>query len=459
MKTLKRILPLIVLLALVGGALVYLSRVTPAEGGPLTASGTVEAVQVLVAPESGGRVLEVLADEGDTVQAGDPLLRLDDELLQAQKRAAQTALEAAQANLEVARAAHETALAAVKAAQAQYDLTLYQARQADATARRTAWNAGQPADFKQPVWYFQKSEQVTAVQAEVEAARAALQAEEENLKRVLQASGGEKLTAAEERLAAARQAFLLADDLLARAQAQSDATLEARAQELYNAASAELDAAQLAYDRLLTNAAMNDVLEARARLAVARERYESALDRYNQLLTGEDSPQVQAAWATLQQAQAAAAQAEAAITQAEKAVAQAQAELDLLDLQIEKLTVRAPVSGVVLNRQVEPGEVLKPGGVAFTLGQIDRLTLTVYIPEDRYGEIRLGDTAIVRVDSFPNQTFSATVTRIADQAEYTPRNVQTAEGRSSTVFAVELAVSDPQGKLKPGMPADVEFGQ
>ncbi|RME38400.1 MAG: biotin/lipoyl-binding protein, partial [Deltaproteobacteria bacterium] len=318
MKTLKRVLPLIVILALVGAALVYLSRVTPAEGGPLTASGTVEAVQVLVAPESGGRVLEVLADEGDTVQAGDPLLRLDDELLQAQKRAAQTALEAAQANLEVARAAHETALAAVKAAQAQYDLTLYQARQADATARRTAWNAGQPADFKQPVWYFQKSEQVTAVQAEVEAARAALQAEEENLKRVLQASGGEKLTAAEERLAAARQAFLLADDLLARAQAQSDATLEARAQELYNAASAELDAAQLAYDRLLTNAAMNDVLEARARLAVARERYESALDRYNQLLTGEDSPQVQAAWATLQQAQAAAAQAEAAITQAEK---------------------------------------------------------------------------------------------------------------------------------------------
>ncbi|GAB4536073.1 MAG: hypothetical protein Fur0018_26590 [Anaerolineales bacterium] len=459
MKTLKRVLPPVILLALVGAALVYLSRVTPAEGGPLTASGTVEAVQVLIAPESGGRVVEVLAGEGDLVQAGAPLLRLDDALLQAQKRAAETALESAQANLAVARAAHETALAAVDAAQAQYDLALYQARQAEAAARRNAWNASQPTDFAQPVWYFQKSEQVTAAQAEVEAARAALQAEEENLQQVLQDSGGEKLMAAEERLAAAREAFLLADDLLARAQSQGNATLKARAQELYDAAAAELDAAQLAYDRLLTDAALTDVLEARARLAVARERYESALDRYDQLRTGEDSPQVQAAWAALQQARAAAAQAEAAITQAEKAVAQAQAERDLLDLQIEKLTVRAPVTGVVLNRQVEPGEVLKPGGVAFTLGQIDRLTLTVYVPEDRYGEIRLGDTAIVRVDSFPNQTFSATVTRIADQAEYTPRNVQTAEGRSSTVFAVELAVSDPQGNLKPGMPADVTFGK
>jgi HlyD family secretion protein len=65
----------------------------------------------------------------------------------------------------------------------------------------------------------------------------------------------------------------------------------------------------------------------------------------------------------------------------------------------------------------------------------------------------------VSVDSFPNQTFDATVTRIADQAEFTPRNVQTSEGRQTTVFAVKLAVQDPAGLLKPGMPADVAFDQ
>jgi HlyD family secretion protein len=63
----------------------------------------------------------------------------------------------------------------------------------------------------------------------------------------------------------------------------------------------------------------------------------------------------------------------------------------------------------------------------------------------------------VKVDSFPDARFSSQVRHIADQAEFTPRNVQTAEGRSSTVYAIKLTVTDPEGKLKPGMPADVTF--
>jgi HlyD family secretion protein len=81
------------------------------------------------------------------------------------------------------------------------------------------------------------------------------------------------------------------------------------------------------------------------------------------------------------------------------------------------------------------------------------------VPEDRYGEIQLGQQARVTVDSFPDENFEALVTHIADQAEYTPRNVQTAEGRRTTVFAVKLAVDNSAGKLKPGMPADVVFDQ
>ena len=63
------------------------------------------------------------------------------------------------------------------------------------------------------------------------------------------------------------------------------------------------------------------------------------------------------------------------------------------------------------------------------------------------------------VDSFPGTTFEAQVTYISDQAEFTPRNVQTVEGRSSTVYAIKLLVNDPEGKLKPGMPADVVFSK
>ena len=81
----------------------------------------------------------------------------------------------------------------------------------------------------------------------------------------------------------------------------------------------------------------------------------------------------------------------------------------------------------------------------------------MYVPEDRYGQIPLGQKASVSVDSFPGRSSEAQVSNIADQAEFTPRNVQTVEGRSSTVYAIKLSVTDPQGKLKPGMPADVVF--
>jgi multidrug resistance efflux pump len=152
-------------------------------------------------------------------------------------------------------------------------------------------------------------------------------------------------------------------------------------------------------------------------------------------------------------------QARSMVEQAEAAVAQAQAALNLLDIQKEQHIVRSAVDGVVLVRNVEPGEVIQPGIAAMTIGQLDKLTVTVYIPEDRYGQINLGDNATVSADSFPDEVFSAVVIRIADQAEYTPRNVQTQEDRRTIVFAIELAVDDPQGKLKPGMPADVEFGE
>jgi HlyD family secretion protein len=112
---------------------------------------------------------------------------------------------------------------------------------------------------------------------------------------------------------------------------------------------------------------------------------------------------------------------------------------------------------VVLTRNVEPGEFVQPGAAAITLGDLSHLTITVYVPEDRYGNIFLGQNARMSVDSFPGTQFSAQVSFISDQAEFTPRNVQTVEGRSSTVYAIKLKVSDPQGKLKPGMPADVVF--
>lgn len=120
--------------------------------------------------------------------------------------------------------------------------------------------------------------------------------------------------------------------------------------------------------------------------------------------------------------------------------------------------IHAPIAGVVLYRNVEPGEVVAAGAPLITLINPDELTLTVYVPEDRYGQIALGQSYPVTVDSFPGEIFSATVTHVADQAEFTPRNVQTTDSRKNTVFAIKLDLPQAEGKLKPGMPADVQFG-
>ena len=147
------------------------------------------------------------------------------------------------------------------------------------------------------------------------------------------------------------------------------------------------------------------------------------------------------------------------MNQAESAVRQAEANRALLDTQIAKLTVYAPADGTVLMRNIQPGEFVQPGSVALTLANLSELTITVYVPENRLNEIKLGQHADVTIDvaSGDSPVFDAEIIHISDQAEFTPRNVQTVEGRSSTVFAVKLKVSNADGKLKIGMPADVVF--
>lgn len=479
-------IPILVILALIAYGGWYLLKDNNAQENSLEASGTIEAVEVSVAPEVSGKVVEVLAGEGDYVAAGDALLRIEDELLKAQRQraqagqeAAQAAHQTAQAALSAAQAGRDLAVAQVDAARAsldladlQYQRALNAARQAELPIRQTAWRLSQPSEFDMPVWYFQKEEKIAAAQARRDEAAAVIKAEQAYLAKVVEQAGGEELISAEKRLAEAQQSFLIAKEVLDRARVASEgAEVEDYAQQLYDAAEADLESAQKAFDRLLSDEERTDILEARARLAVAQAQYDTAQDRLIQLQTGEQALEVQIAkaardqaeinlaqaQASLKRAEASLAQAEAGVAQAQAAIAQALAELNLMDLQLERYTVYAPMSGVVLVRGVEVGELIQAGAVAFTLGQLENLKITVYLSEDRYGEVRLGDTAQVTVDSFPVKVFSATVTRIADKAEFTPRNVQTKEGRKTTFFAIELAIDNRDGFLKPGMPADVVF--
>ncbi|OGO76415.1 MAG: hypothetical protein A3K45_04055 [Chloroflexi bacterium RIFOXYC12_FULL_59_14] len=463
---------IVILLVVVLSAYFLITQTLGKNNGALTASGAIEATQVNVASELAGKVTEVLVAEGGAVRTGDPLLRLDPSLLTAQR-----AVAAAQ--VDSARNALLTAQSAYALAQAQYDASLTAARAQEGSARLTDWAYRAPSQFDQPLWYFTRAEQIAAARSQVESASQSLVQAQADLDSVAQDLKNADFVKAELRMSEARIGYLIARAVDDHAQAtggdvspediklppyissyrlkieiaktlSSESDILTASQAALDAAQAELTEAQRAYDDLLTTDAADTVLKARAALSVAQERYESALDTFSRMQTGENSPQVKIAAAALEQSKAVMGQAESAVRQAE-------ANLALLDTQVAKLTVASPMDGVVLTRSVEPGEFLQPGTTAFILGELSNLTITVYVPEDRFGQIKIGQTATVSVDSFPGVTFTATVIQIADKAEFTPRNVQTVEGRSSTVYAIKLSVDNPEGQLKIGMPADVVF--
>lgn len=425
-------IPAIVILVLLIALSAYfiVTQTSGADETALTASGAIEATQVNVAPEISGKVTDVLVEEGQPVSTNDPLLRLDPSLLSAQRA--------------VASAAVDSATAALASSQLKYAQTLETALAAQAAQRSKEWQASAPSEFDQPNWYIEQEQQIAAAQIELDAAQSAIDDANANLEKVITDLKNSDYLQAEQDLAEARAAFVIAEQVKEQASNASDSGgLNEAAQDYYDEALSNLDDAEEAYNDLMNNDEAEDLEYARGQVLVARQRYDAAYARLLTLQTGEQSPSVIAA--------------AKALDQAESALAQAEASLALVDAQIAKLTVNAPMNGVVLTRNVEPGEFVQPGATTLTIGNINELTITVYIPEDRYGEISLGQSATLTADSFPDVTFDATVIQIADKAEFTPRNVQTVEGRSSTVFAIKLSVQDPDGMLKIGMPADVVF--
>ena len=437
MKNSKLFLLIIALLLTVVGC-------APTQSSALQASGQIEATEIAVAPELSGRVTDVLVSEGDSIKTGDPLLKLDDSLLQSEKQSAQAALDSAKANVTAAQVA-------LDAAQLQHDLTLDTALAEEASTRINTWDESKPSEFDLPTWYFSKVERIQATQAEVDSAKKALDDAMTKLSDIEKKAGSANFLAVEATLAKARVAFQNAKDVLDTTNGSSDGqSLRDAAQVNYDEKKIDLEDAQKDYDDALTTDGAKDVMKARADSIVAQETYDSAVDKLRALQTGANSPEVQTAAKAVDQAQA-------QLDLAQSSVAAAQANLDMVNTQIDKLTVYAPMDGVILTRSIHAGEVAQAGAATMTFADLSKLNVTVYLPEDRYGEVNVGDEVSFTADSFPNETFTAVVTRIADQAEFTPRNVQTKEERQTTVYAIELEVDNPDGKLKPGMPVDVTF--
>jgi HlyD family secretion protein len=170
--------------------------------------------------------------------------------------------------------------------------------------------------------------------------------------------------------------------------------------------------------------------------------------------------QMRAARATEQvtrsQAGAAGAQAEAAQAQAEAAqqsVSALEAALASARIAVDECTVRAPRAGVLERVYYDPGELVGMGSPVARLVDPAQMELTFYLANGDLGAARPGSHAEVRVDAYPDRVFEAAVSRVALEAEFTPRNVQTRSDRDRLVYPVELHVQDPDHLLRTGMQA------
>jgi HlyD family secretion protein len=379
--------------------------------GPIEASGTIEAEEVVIASELGGRVEEIVAGEGEEVEAGQVLIRLDTDLVESQAGEAEAALAAARANLArveagarpgeiaTAEAMLEQAMAARDGAQRAWRDTVA-IRDNPQQLNTQIDEAGTQVDLAE--------RGVTQAQAQVETLR---------IQRDAYAGGGDdesktRYNALDQQVQAAQAAVAIAEEQVAGARAHLQNLIDMRQNPV----------------------ALNSVVNQ------ANAQYEDTVAAVGVAQAGLD--------ALLAKPTA----EEVAVAEAQ--VSQAEAALGMLQIQLEKMTLYSPLSGLVSSRSIHVGETASPGATLMTVANLDEVKLTVYIPENRYGRIQLGQSVSVEVDSFPGKEFQGEVIYISSQAEFTPRNVQTKEERVNTVFAVKILIPNPDHDLKPGMPAD-----
>lgn len=143
-----------------------------------------------------------------------------------------------------------------------------------------------------------------------------------------------------------------------------------------------------------------------------------------------------------------------AVRQARARVEGASAGKALAETRLAQSILASPLSGLVLAKHAEPGEMLAPGAPVVTVGKMDEVWLRAFIPETELGRVKVGQAARVTVDSWPGRSFDGKISFISPEAEFTPKNVQTAKERVKLVYRIKITLANPKMELKPGMPAD-----
>ena len=189
------------------------------------------------------------------------------------------------------------------------------------------------------------------------------------------------------------------------------------------------------YEALIKEGAISaSQFDARATaFKVAKEEFENAGQRFLELETGQREEKVRAARATLDRAGW---------------------QVKRIQLDIEYSNLITPVTGVILVKANEQGEVVLPGATVATVAAIDEVWLKGYVGEVDLGKVKLGQQAEITTDSYPGKVYRGKVTFVSPRSEFTPKNVQTKEERVKQVFRVKITIPNLDQELKIGMPAE-----
>jgi HlyD family secretion protein len=206
---------------------------------------------------------------------------------------------------------------------------------------------------------------------------------------------------------------------------------------------------------------VEDLVRAQAAFDVAVAIHRQAQERLALAKEGPRSEQIVQARAALAQAKSQYELVKIGpriedIDQARARLGQARASLGLARTRLDYATLKAPMDGVVLSKNIEPGEYVNPGTPVITMANLKDVWLRAYVDARQVGRIRLGQTARVTTDT-PGQAFTGRVSFISSEAEFTPKTVQTEQERVKLVYRVKIDIANPDGALKPGMPADAEI--
>ena len=343
-------------------------------------SGVIEADDIHVGSRLGGRVLKVVAREGETVKAGEPLVLLEPYALNASLAEAEANLRQMEAKYALLNAGYraeevEQAEAAAKQAQAELDHLISAPRRQELDQAATDWAAA-------------------------------------------------KTSAENSRKTSERMEELSKRDLIAKREAE-DAAVKAEEAEQ------KVKTLRQRYDQLLAGTRPEEIERAKQRVVETGARL-------RQLRAGYRKEE---------------------IDQAKSALEAARAKVQLSRAELDETVIKAPADALVETLDLESGDLVVAGKPIATLLRTGSLWVRAYLPETRLRFVQAGDKVSIRVDSFPDRTFSGVVRRIQRQGEVGPANTQSHEERVTQVFPTEVVIDDPNHVLRPGMSADVAISK